>query len=183
MSVKTAANIVTSNRAALPKIPTSVTVRHLWTPGNEAVAKIMESEMVTETSVHIQKRVQCVLFWWQTPLTECDHRNTSWTCLLYTVHDRVMWPCGIHILFLLVVHLILRFPKSICNRSGSPFSHTQPRESPFLANFLLQILCILLATRIKSLSSETFSFTQHLSTSRQKSYQTKIGVWTPKVPV
>jgi hypothetical protein len=92
MSVKIAANIVTSNRAVLPKIRTSLTVRHLWTPGNEAVAKEMKAELVTETSVHIQKRVQCVLFGWQTPLTKYDHRNTSWTCLLYAVHARVCGP-------------------------------------------------------------------------------------------
>ena len=28
-------------------------------------------------SVHIQKRAQCVLFGWQTPLTKCDHRSIS----------------------------------------------------------------------------------------------------------
>jgi len=43
-----------------------------------------------------------------------------------------IWLCSIHILFLLVVHLILRFSKSICYPSGSPFSHRLgPKNLPF----------------------------------------------------
>ena len=180
MYCKIAPNIVTSSRVALPKIPTSVTIRHLWTPGNEAVAKITEAGFVTKTSVHIQRRVHCVLFGWQTPLTKCDHRNTPWTCLLYIVHDRVCGRAVYTYYFDLWFILFYAFRNQYAIPADLHFlTDSAPRISPFLANFRLQILCILLATRIKSLSSER-SFTPHFSTSRPESYETKIGVRTPK---
>jgi hypothetical protein len=86
-----------------------------------------------------------------------------------------MWSCGIQILFLLVVHLILRFPKSICHPSGSSFSHRlAPKISLFGQLPFTNFMHIL--SHPHFLSSETISFTQHLSMSRRKSYQTKIGV-------
>jgi hypothetical protein len=137
--------------------------------------------MVTETSVHIQKRVQCVLFGLQTPLTKCDHRNTSWTCLLYTVHDRVCGPAVYTYYFSLWFILFYASRNQYAITANLPFLiDSAPRISLFgqlpLTNFMYTI-----SHPHCHLRSETIYFTQHLSTSRRNSYQTKTGVRIPKV--